>query len=168
MEIQTPEMGQTNSQDEGQSENQELYDIFVAQGIKLAQATAKRIQGNASIDTLGSALFDIVNKVESEGEKNGVKFGLDVLIHGSNEVLGHLLEMCKVDVQEEQIKAIVGTAVGKYLDNAIKTGKMTSEQVVQLAQQAKQSEPEGAGVPKEAPQRAPVTGGQGLLETQNG
>lgn len=117
------------------NENQDLYDIFVSQGIKLASTAGQEIQGKASVEVLGSALFEIVNTIETEGSKHGVKFGLDVILHGSNEILGHLINVSKVDISEDQIKSVVGLAVGKWLENAVKTGKMTVEQAQGMVQQ---------------------------------
>ena len=135
-----PEQPQQQSQQQpSQQPHQELYDIFVAQGIKLAVKVSDQLVGKASVDHLGNALFDIVNKVETEGAKNGVKFGLDVILHGSNEILGHLVELSQVQIDETQIKSVIGIAVGQWVNNAIKTGKMTPEQLQGLSQQAQQS-----------------------------
>lgn len=123
------------------NQDQDLYDIFVAQGIKMAAKIAPSIQGKASIDTLGNALFEIVKKVEEGGAKNGIEFDIPVLLHGSNDILGHLIELSGVDINEEQVKAVVGIAVGRYIQDAVKTGKMTPEQVQQLAQQGQQGMP---------------------------
>lgn len=128
---------------------QDLYDIFVAQGIKIASEIAPRLEGKASIDTLGNALADTINKIETEGARHGIKFPLEVLLHGSNEILGYMIDVSGVQADEAQIKGMIGVAVGNYVQNAIKTGKMTKEQIVQLAQQAA-----GAGQ-----QVAPQTGG---------
>jgi len=121
--------------------DQDGYDIFVAQGYKILNTIGEQLKGKASIDQLGSTLFDIVNKIETEGKKNGVEFGLDVILHGSNEILGRMIEIAGVQITEEQIKSVIGIAVGKYVQDAIKTGKMTTEQLQGLAQQAQQSMP---------------------------
>jgi len=122
---------------------QDLYDIFVAQGIKLAATVGPKLVGKASPELIGSALFDIVKKIETEGEKNGVKFDPAVILHGSKEILSHLINISQVDINEEQVKAVVGVAVGKYLNDAVKTGKMTEQEVAQLAQAAQAGQ--GAG-----------------------
>jgi hypothetical protein len=129
-------------QKQSESPDQTLYDIFVAQGIRIAAQIASRLQGKASIDVLGNALYETVNKIESEGSKHGINFPLSVLLHGSNEILGHLIDVSEAQIGEEQIKAIIGIGVGKYLENAIKTGKMTPEQIQDLAKQAQQSMPQ--------------------------
>lgn len=143
---------QDTQANEQSNPNQDDYDIFVAQGIKLVRQAAESIKGDASIETLGSTLFEIVNKVETEGAKNGITFGIDVVLHGSNEILGHLIELSQVKINEEQIKAVIGSAVGKWVDNAVKTGKMTPEQLQEMVQQGQQSG-------QEMPEQQPSVGG---------
>lgn len=126
------------SNPQGENQNQDLYDIFVSQGIKLASAAGQQMQGKASVDLLGNALFEIVKKIEATGEKHGIRFELDVILHGSNEILGHLINVSKVNINEDQIKAVVGIAVGQWLKNAIQTGKMTMEQAQAMVQQGQQ------------------------------
>ena len=121
------------------NQNQDLYDIFVSQGIKMAGPISEKMAGKASIDTIGNALFEIVKRIENDGMKHGVKFPIEVVLHGSNEILYHLIQWTGVQVDEQKTKAIIGMAVGKYLQDAIKTGKMTQEQVQQLGSQAQQS-----------------------------
>jgi hypothetical protein len=115
---------------------QELYDIFVGQGINLAAQFADTLEPDPQL--IGQAMFEIVSRVESEGNKNGVIFDLAVMLHGAQEILTTLLEMSGIELQEDQIKETVGYMVGMYLDNAIETGKMTKEEVIQLSEQAKQ------------------------------
>ena len=127
------------------------YDIFVSQGIKLASAAARKMQGSASIDSLGNALAEIVTRVEDEARKYGIKFDFDILIHGAQEILTHLLGMAKVDANEEHVKAIAGFAVGKYIEGAVKAGKIKPEELQQLSQMDKgqqgQPAPQGQEIP---------------------
>lgn len=163
-EMNQPMPGQPGSgqpqQGKADPEQQDLYDIFVAQGIKLASATAQKLQGKASVDLLGNALYEIVTKIEAEGEKNGVKFPPQVMLHGSGEILDHLVKMSQVDITEEQVSAVVGIAVGKYMDRAAKSGKVSQEDLAQLAQQSQQQ-----GAPVSPPAG---TGPQGLATPQGG
>lgn len=135
--------------------DQDGYDIFVAQGFKIISKIAKTLEGKASIDQLGNTLFEIVDRIESEGQKSGVDFGLDVILHGSNEILGRMIEVAGVEINEDQIKAVVGIAVGRYVQNAVKTGKMTVEQLQALSQQAQQSMPQAGQTPGAQPSGQP-------------
>ena len=136
-----PQMDRARMDPEKKTGNheQDLYDIFVAQGIKLAAETAKGLTGKASVNALGHTLFMIVRKVEGEGQRHGINFPLSVLLHGSNEILGHIIEMSGVKISDDQIKATIGIAVGEYFQDAIKSGRMKPEQLANLARQAQQS-----------------------------
>ena len=67
--MQQPKQGQAAGGQENPS--QDTYDIFVAQGIKLASIASDKLQGNSSIDLLGNTLFEIVSKIETE-KKTGL------------------------------------------------------------------------------------------------
>lgn len=121
------------------SPEQDVLDIFVAQGMKLVMQIAPTLNGKASVDALGNALYNIVNKVETEGMKNGVAFPQWVLIRGTKDILIFLLNSVRVEVTEISVKAIIGIAVGKYMENALNTGKMTKEQAVEIAKQLSQN-----------------------------
>ena len=129
---------QNNTQEAG-APNQDIYDIFVSQGILIVKQIAHTLKGKSSIDSLGNALFNIVSKIETEGEANGIKFPLDIIAHGSNEILGFLLKESGVEVDEQKIRAIIGIAVGEYIEDAMKTGKFTQEQIQEIAQSGEQA-----------------------------
>jgi hypothetical protein len=145
--------GQEPGQNPQGENSQEDYDIFVSQGIKLAAIASDKIKGKASIDTLGNVLADIVSKVEDQGAKHGIKFGLPILINGTTEILTQLLSMTGVDVKEEHVKAITAIAVGRYMDQAVKSGKISQSDLQQLAQQQEQ------GQDQPPQQQMPVPGG---------
>jgi hypothetical protein len=131
----------------GKSKNnvdQEGYDIFVAQGIKMASQMAPELQQGQGdkVDLLSDAVFNIVNRVEDEGAKNGINFDLAVMLHGSNEIMGYLAKAAGMELNDDQVKQAVGGLVGRYLKNAINTGKMSKEQVIKLADEAKGSQAE--------------------------
>ena len=152
---------QPNKPAQNQSPEQTDYDIFVSQGIMLAGPAADKLQGKTSVDLLGNTLFDIVKKVESEGTKNGVSFSLPVILSGSNEILNQLVAMTGVQLNDEQIKATIGTAVGRYVQDAMQTGKWTPQQAQQIAQEAQAAVPQGQGQPGTAMPNQPGQPGVG-------
>ncbi len=153
--------GNKTSQPEQANPEQNDYNIFVSQGILQAGPAADKIKGRASVDVIGNILFDIILKIEDEGKKSGVEFSLPVVLNGASEILNHLIEMSDVQVNEEQIKTIIGTAVGRYVQDAMKTGKWTPEQAQEMAQQAEglTGPGQGQGGPNTSP---PGAGGPGL------
>ena len=120
-------------------EEQELYDIFVSQGIILARQLSPKLEGNADPQIIGNMMFQIIDRVESEGIGQGITFPGKVLMHGAGEILAVLLDTAGIEPDEEMVKTIVGVYTGRYLDNAVKTGKMTKEQVVRMGQRAQQT-----------------------------
>lgn len=146
------------------NEEQDYLDIFVAQCMKIVKQIAPKLQGKASIDVLGNALFTVVNKVETEGAQKGVNFPLWVIIRGTQDILIFLLDSAQVEVTEESVKAIIGIAVGKYMQNAIDTGKITKEQAGQIAQEMQQQV--GKGSPQEGQQAPVVPTGQSPVAPQ--
>jgi ribosomal protein L12E/L44/L45/RPP1/RPP2 len=166
-----PEQQQNKQSQEAEkpkeNDDQALFDIFVAQGIKIAGGIANELRGKASVDTLGNALFNIVNKIETEGQTHGIKFPLGVLFNGVGEILRHLVDVSDAKVNEEQVKAIIGIAVGRWLQNNIKTGRMSQQDVIALAedaqqyqQQQAQKQPDNHGEHEAQPQQAGLLGGQ--------
>lgn len=96
---------------------------------------------DASPKEFGQTMFAIIKRVVEEGAKNGVVFDLDTIHTGAIEVFVILVQLCNLQFSEEQIKEAAGHMVGMYIDDAVKTGKMTKEQAVALAQKA-----EGGGL----------------------
>lgn len=145
---------------EGQTPNPEQvnYDIFVSQGIKAASNVGPKMKDKASIDGLGNVLFDIVNKIQTEGSKNGIEFSLGVILHGSNEILAQLIAFSGVEIDEKGKAAAIGIAVGRWIEDQIQSGKMTMEQAQQLAQQAQGIIPQQEGGQPGQPGQAPETG----------
>ena len=121
-------------------ETQEMYDIFVAQGTKMAAAAAQQLQGRVNPAAVGEVLAGIVNRIEEEGGKHGMKFDLTVLLHGSTNIMTNLLELAGIEMDEDQQKETIGHMVGTYIEGAVQSGKFSQDQVVQLAEQAQQSE----------------------------
>jgi len=119
-------------------EQRDYYDIFVAQGIKIASTMAPKLKGKASVDALGNTLFQIINKVEMSAEQQGIKFPPEVILHGAKEILEYLIIVSETQVTEQDVKGIAGVAAGKWVENAKQTGKMTDEELKALAMKAQQ------------------------------
>ena len=137
---------------ENKRSSQESYDVFVAQGTKIAAAVSDNIRKNPNqpgvVGTIADAMVDIINKVEEEAAKHGITFENDVKFHGAQNILSNLLRMSHVTLDDDQVKQVVGHMVGRYLDEAIKKGKMSKEQVVQLGQQVEQEKMNGNQAPQ--------------------
>ena len=166
-----------NTEVKDQEKFQDLYTIFVSQGIKLAKTMLQRIQKTP--DSIASAILAIVTRLEESGVKNGLAFDLPVVFHGSKEILIYIISQLGIQADEQFVKQTVGIMVGKYLDRAIASGKMSKDDAIQLATQMKsqagqmqpqgqqQAPPQGGGIPQPgpAPQQGPP---QGLISQKMG
>ena len=142
-----------------QDPQQDMYDIFTSQGIRICGQIADRIKGKASIDILGNTLFEIVRKVETEAAKQGIVFEPPVVLAGAQEILDYLIRITGAEVGEREVRGIIGLAVGKYLKYALSSGKIAKEQLQQYAAQDQQYQAQQGGLfPQQGAQT--VQGGQ--------
>lgn len=146
-------------EDKGGGQNiQELYDIFVSQGIIILS----KLDLNYGNDPqkIAETLVQVINKLESSGKQNGIVFPKEVLFNGAKELLIKALELAGVEPTEQDVKKIVGHMFGMYFDNAVKSGAMTPQEVADLAKEAKQMM---GGQAPAMPQQGQGPQGQGLL-----
>lgn len=132
---------------------QEQFDIFVANGMNIihnpqvSDGILNRVFKNKNkIEAIAVAMVDIVTRLSESATGNGISLNNETLVHGSNFLLGELLGMAEAagmqKLTNEQKTEAYQRAVGMYLDGAVKSGKMTQEQVISLGDQTKQT-PEG-------------------------
>jgi predicted transcriptional regulator len=135
-------------------EEQQTLDIFVANGIKLihdekvTDTLLARIEGSQDkIEGVAFALLDLLGRVEGSAIASKIKLTSIVIVHGMNYLLAELINLAEKagvipSLNEEQRKQAFAIAVSKYIDNAVKSGKITPEQLQQMSQQF-QATPEG-------------------------
>ena len=156
-----PDMNQEGGQVPPEIQNQ--FDMFVINGMeiihdpKVTDGILNRLQkGGDPIRGIAEATVDIVNRLSESATENGIQMANEVLVHGSNVLMGEIMNITEVagmePLTEEQKTQSFQLATSLYLDNAVKSGKMTPEQMEQLSQQTQQAQPEFA---------AKVSGGQG-------
>lgn len=122
-------------------QQQDLYDIFVGKSIELAGVHAQRLkdQENVTPENVAEIMFQIVSRTEEDAQKNGIQFDMAIKLKGSENILKVLLNMGGVKFNEQQYRETIGRMVPKYLKSQVQGGKMTEQEVIQLAQQAQQS-----------------------------
>ncbi len=154
----TPPTGPTVKK-ESTAPNQEEIDIFVANGLKIVHnpkvsdaLIARIVKAKNPVVAISEATLFIVEKLEQSSAAAGKKPSLTTLAYGANALMGEIIAsaeaagMKKMD-DETKYRAF-SMAVGQYLDAAVKTGKMTKEEVIQLGKDAGET-PEGQKI-KEA------------------
>jgi len=149
-------MNKTKGLLQGQKVNpatQEQFDMFIANGLSIiheretTDAILNQIQSNPDpIDAIAKATLDIVVRLEDSAAANGMKLEDSTKIAGANQLMGEIINLVEVSggkkLADEQKYQAFSLAVSMYLDGAVKSGKMTKEQLVQMGQEAQQT-PEG-------------------------
>jgi hypothetical protein len=115
---------------------QDLYTIFVAQGVKIAEQHIESVKQNPNV--IPKVMVAIVNRVEQTAEKRGIKFDISIKFTGAQEILAFLIKEAGIEIDEQALTQMIKEMVGIYLKQAVASGKMTQEEVIQLGQQAQQ------------------------------
>lgn len=129
------------------------YDIFITNGMSIIydSATSKKlinqiVKSPDPIEAVSDATLNVVGKLESSAESSKIKIQDSVLIQGSNALMGEIIGLAEAagmePLSDEQKYQAFSLAVSKYIQRALKSGKMTQEQLIALGQEAAQS-PEG-------------------------
>lgn len=132
---------------------QEEADIFVANGIKVihdqkvSDNLIKQIQGsNDPIEGIADATLSVIERLEQSASQNGIQISDAAKIHGSNQLMGEVINIAEIagvpKLNEEQRYQAFSLAVSKYIGNAVNSGKISKEQLMQMGQEA-QATPEG-------------------------
>lgn len=146
---------------------QEQFDIYIANGIniihepKISDALLKQIQSNPDpIDAIAQATLSVIARLEDSAASNGIKIDDSVKISGANHLMGEIMNLAEKagikPLMEEQRYQAFSLAVSMYLDDAVKSGKMSKEQLAQMSQEAQQT-PEGQDIAAQMQQGARQT-----------
>lgn len=133
-----------DAQEQISPELQGQFDIFMANGIsiihdeKVSEGLIKRIlASDDSIEAIASATLDIIERLESSSKSSGVDLSDAVLVQGANQLMGEIISLAEMagmsPLNEDQRYQAFSLATGKYLDNAVKTGKMTPDELQKMS-----------------------------------
>ena len=161
--------GEQRGQQELPPESQEQFDLFIINGMNIIhnEKASKSILNVISksqdpIKAIAGETVKIVDRIATDAAKNGLALSNDVLVHGGNFLMGEIINVAETagmqKMTDEEKSASFELATAQYLDESVKSGKVSPEQMAQLGQQARQS-PEGQQIAQKMQQ------GQGV---QNG
>ena len=131
----------------------EEMDIFIANGMKIIHTPnvsdaliEKIVKSETPEKELAEATLLIVSRIEKSAESAGKELSLGTISNGGNVLMGELINLAeaagmKKMSEEDKYKAFT-FAVSKYIDEAVKSGKMTKEQLLAYAKEA-EGTPEG-------------------------
>lgn len=131
---------------QGNTDNSEILDVFIANGISMihkegnAEKLLTQIKKSGSrTEAVGIILSTIISRLETSAAENGIEVPPEVSLQAFGELLRELLFLLEQTGEKpfsrEELKETTGFAVGFYLDNAVKSGKLTKEQVIALGKQ---------------------------------
>ena len=150
--------------------HQEQYDLFVANGItiihneKTSDMLIKQIlKAEDKVEAVANATLNVVRKLEDSATANKIKLSENVLMHGANVLMGEIIAIAEAagmePMPDEEKEHAYSLATSKYIDAAVKTGKITPEQLQQMGEQAKQT-PDGQKIVQQQSEGQPATSEQ--------
>ncbi len=133
------------------AETQKIMDMFVINGMEIiydekqAQTMLPRLSaGEDPTKSMAELLLDIINRVVSSADDAGQKVPPEVVLHGSNVLFGELLKVLDAagmePMSEEQKTAVWQLFSSMYIDSALKSGRMTEQELMLLSRGIKKTE----------------------------
>ncbi len=133
--------------------NQEEIDIFVANGMKMihnpkvSDSVIKFITDSDNpVTAIADSTLRIVERLEESSVKSGKQPSLNTVAIGGNQLMGEIIASAEAaglkKLTDKEKYQAYSLAISKYLDEAIRSGKMTKEQVLQMGKDV-QATPEG-------------------------
>jgi len=141
---------------------QEQFDMFMSSGIsiihdkKVSDSLIKQLRiSKEPVDSIAQILLGVIRRIENSAESNGIKIDTSVKVSGANQLLGEIINLAETvgmpPLTDEQKYQAFSLAISLYINEAIKSGKMTKEQLMQMAEEAKQT-PEGQKITQQMQQ----------------
>lgn len=132
---------------------QDTVDMFLANGLrivhdpKVSDGLINRIvKSRDPAVAVAEATLSVVERLEGSAKENGRSIPMEHLAQVANVLMGEIIQMAETagmpPLDEEGRYQAYSLAVSKYIDSAVRSGKMPKEQLVQMAEAAKET-PEG-------------------------
>jgi len=117
------------------------YCIKVIHSKDVADNIAKSLAGltdiNQQIDHIARLSLDIVTRVQSASDQKNQQIGDDVIANALNHTISEVITIGQIagmkKLTDEQKAQAFSLSVSLYLDQAVKSGRLTKEQVQQAA-----------------------------------
>ena len=132
---------------------QEQMDALTANGLrmihnpKLSDSLIKNIiEAEDPVDAVADMTVSIIERIESDARQNKITPDFGVLATTANVLMGEIIKLAETGglppMSDEDKYRAYSVAVSKYIDEAVKNGKITPEQLQEMSEQLKQT-PEG-------------------------
>jgi hypothetical protein len=152
--------------------NEKELDIFVANGMKMIHdpkisdtIITQVADAKDPIKAVADTTLNVVGKLEQSSAAAGKKLSLTTLAYGGNVLMGEIIasaEAAGMQKMDEKTRYYAfSLALGKYLEDAVKTGKMTEAEVIQLGKDAEATDIGKKMGTARPPVEAPIGGQNG-------
>jgi hypothetical protein len=176
-------------------ELQDAFDQFIVNGLKILYApkitegVAERIVGSQDkVDAAGDEAIKIIDRLEQGAAQNRVPLKAHTVLNGANIIIGEIIAVAEAAgveaYSDEQKYQAFSWTIANYISNAVKTGKITKNDLVSMSKQVVTGDegraiadkfledevsqmPKGQGPPQQAQQGPPQTP-RGVLAQQGG
>ena len=126
-------------------ETQEIFDQAMANGLKIVHSSEvtntiiKRVtDSNDPVTEIGVVTVNVVSRIEESGTENKIEIPANVVLNIINIVAGEIITIAETagmqPLDEEQRYQVISYAISSYIDTAVKTGKVSKEQLLELKQ----------------------------------
>lgn len=135
-----------SSQNAADPELQDAFDQFVINGLKIlyapdvAAGIVKRVKANPdTIAAIGDATLDIVARLEKSASKEAKEPVAHTVVNGLNVIMGEIINIVEAagmqPLEDEQKYQAFSWVVAKYISDAVRTGRVTKEELVDIGTQ---------------------------------
>ena len=122
---------------------QDAFDKFVIEAMKIihtpkvTNSLIKRMKSSTdTVEAIGSIAIDIVTRLDNSANESGFPLTANAVLNGINVIIGELINIAVAagakQLSDEQKYQAFSWAIAKYFEGAIKSGKMTPEQMKQV------------------------------------
>lgn len=144
----------TEAQAGADPKTQDNIDMFLANGTrivhnkKVSDGFIKHIiEANNPVIAIADSTLNVIDRLESSASERGVgTLQPEALAQVANVLMGKIIEMAEIaglkTLSDDEKYQSFSLAVSKYIDKAVKSGKMSKEELGQLGDRAAQT-PEG-------------------------
>lgn len=149
-----PEMASTpetvpapGTSSEGTAPNQNEVELFVSNGLKIIHTPkvsdliiSKVADAKNPVGAIAEATLGIVERLVQSAKAAGKNYSFPTVAAGTNYIMGDIIasgEAAGMKKMDDQGKFQAITLVlGKYLDNAVNSGRITKEAIMQMGKEA--------------------------------
>ncbi|MCK5616738.1 hypothetical protein KAR91_83525 [Candidatus Pacearchaeota archaeon] len=143
----TPEAPQAQAQPKevpATPAQQQQRELFVTKGLQVLKQAGpsilEAINATDPIDGIAMETLKVIEKLESVALEAGDKLDPDVELWAANDIMGEMIRMYESaggkQLSDEEKYQAFSLALSTYLDNAVKTGKVSPEELQHLGKMA--------------------------------